>query len=106
MLPTGNNICFSLKSFTPHLNCLRCKKKRFFKNGQKHRLNYINEQISDEIKRISSLITRRLFVFRNPKDTWNALKQLTGEQFSYNINDEISLDDLTPLSSMTTAHQN
>ncbi len=54
----------------------------------------INEQISDEITRISSLITRRPFAFRNPIDTWNALKQLTGKQFSYSINDEISLDDL------------
>ncbi len=47
-----------------------------FKNDQQHRLN--NKQISEEIKRISCLITRRLFAFRNPKDTWNALKQLTG----------------------------
>ncbi len=41
------------KVSSPHLSRLRRKKKRYFKNGQKHRLNHINEQISDEIKRIA-----------------------------------------------------
>ncbi len=62
--------------------------------GQKHHLSYINEQISDEIKHISSLITRRLFAFSNPKDTWNILKQLTREHFSYNVNDETRIEEL------------
>ncbi len=36
---------------SPHLNRLRRKKESYFKDGQKHHLNYINEQIRDEIKR-------------------------------------------------------
>ncbi len=94
LAPHWKQYVSATKVSSPHLNRLRRKKERYFKNGQKHRLNHINEQISSEIKRISSLITRRLFIFSNPKDTWNALKQLTGEHFSYNVNDETSLDDL------------
>ncbi len=37
-------------------------------------------------------MTRKLFVFSNPKDTWNILKQLTGEQIFYEVNDETYLD--------------
>ncbi len=82
------------KVSSPHLNRLRRMKERYFKNGQIHHISYINEQISDEIERISSRTTRRLFAFSNPKDAWNILKQLTGERSSYNANDERSLDEL------------
>ncbi len=73
---------------------MRREKERYFKIGQKHHLNYINEQICDEIKRISSLITRRLYAFSNPKETWNILKQFTGEHFFYNVNNGTSLDKI------------
>ncbi len=73
---------------------MRRKKERYFKNSQKQHLSYINEQIRDENKCICSIITRRLFAFRNPKGTWIILKQLTSERFSYNVNDETSLDQL------------
>ncbi len=53
-----------------HLNRLRRKEGCCFKIGQKQNLGDVNEQIREEIMRISSLITRRLFGFDNPKDTW------------------------------------
>ncbi len=43
---------------SPYLNRLQRKRERCFKNGQKGHFSHMNEQISEEIGHISSLIQR------------------------------------------------
>ncbi len=79
---------------SPHLNCLRSKKERCFKTGQKQHLSHVNEQINEEIRRISSLVTSKLLASNIPKDAWRLLRLLTGERASPTVNVDISLDEL------------
>ncbi len=79
---------------SPHLNRLRRKKERCFKTGQKQHLSHVNEQISEEIRRFSSLVTSKLLASNTPKDTWRILRLLTGERASSSVNVDISVDEL------------
>ncbi len=62
---------------------------------QKQHLNYQNQQIDIEARRISSLITKKLCATRTRKYIESILKKQTGERISYNENDEASLDELS-----------
>ncbi len=82
------------KISSPHLNCPRRKKERCFKNGQKQHLSHVNEQISEGIWRISSLVTSKLLESNTPKDIWRILRLLTGERASSTVNVDKSVDEL------------
>ncbi len=82
------------KISSPHLNRLRRKKDRCFKTGQKQHLSHVYEQISEEIRRISSLVTRKLLAPSTPQNTWRILRLLTGERASSIVNVDISLNEL------------
>ncbi len=49
--------------------------------------------MSEAIRRISYLITGKLFESRPPEDTWGLLRLLTSEGVSFNVGDAISLGD-------------
>ncbi len=62
---------------------------------QKQHLNYQNQHIDNEARRISSLITKKLCATKTRKYTESILKKQTGERISYNENDGASLDELS-----------
>ncbi len=63
------------------------------KTGQKHHLSHVYEQISEEIRCIDSLVTRKLLAPNTPQNTWRFLRLLTGERASSIVNVEISLNE-------------
>ncbi len=63
------------------------------KTGQKQHLSHVYEQISEEIRRIDSLVTRKLLAPSTPQNTWRILRLQTGERASSIVNVEISLNE-------------